>query len=163
MIRDRFRHLPGADKIVADHGLEALVAQVAGRRHELAAGIVDQNVEPAAGALDLPHRVFDAGCITDVAGDADRLAAEAADCARAILDRFGTPPEQYEPRPATRHLDCRGTPHPGPSSGHERNLVVEKIGRETHLGQLLHRWRPELRRMKFSRLLTNVSIAGNTS
>jgi hypothetical protein len=40
-------HLPGALHVQLDHGAKALRADRLGRAHELSAGVVDQQVEPA--------------------------------------------------------------------------------------------------------------------
>src|SRR6202011_380352 len=98
-----------ADQIVANYGLETLVVKLASRRHELAAGIVDEDVQPAEFVLDAQHGAVDLVGQANVGGDRDGLAAEFADNVGAVLDRFGASAQHHDVGAAARHLDRRGT------------------------------------------------------
>lgn len=74
MIRRRAGHLPRPDQVVANHRLETLVRDVAGRGNILTTRIVHQNVKLSVVLLDPPHRGFDTGLIAGVAGHDKRLA-----------------------------------------------------------------------------------------
>lgn len=138
MIGGGLGHLPGPDQVVADHRFKARVIELACRCHKLAAGIVDQHVEPAERVLDPQHRGLDLLRQADVGRNGERLAAEIADDRGAILDRTGAATQHHDTGAAARHLDGSGAAHPGSTAGHQRDPVLEEVRREAHVRKLLH-------------------------
>src|ERR1035437_1827256 len=112
VIRGGFRHLPGADQVVANHGLEAFVAKLARRCHELAPRVVDEDVEPAELVLDPQHGVLDLVGQANIGRYGDSVAADLAYDFSAVLDRLGSPAKHDDVCSATRHFDGRGGAHP---------------------------------------------------
>src|ERR1035438_3811485 len=76
MIGDGLGHLPGADQVVANDRLEPLVVELARRRHELAAGVVDQDIEPAELVLDPKHGALDLLGLANISRDSDGAPAD---------------------------------------------------------------------------------------
>jgi hypothetical protein len=93
MVRNGPGHLPGADQVIADHGLKALVAEFAGWCHELSAGIIDEDIDATERSLDRLHRAFDQVGLANVRRYDKCFATCVADCLCVALYRINAAAE----------------------------------------------------------------------
>jgi len=89
VIGDRLGHLPGPEKIVADHGLKTLVVEFAGRSDELPTGIVDENIEAAEMLANFSNHPAHLLIALHVGLDCDRFDAAALDPGSQFFRFFG--------------------------------------------------------------------------
>ena len=124
-------HLPRPDQVVADHGFEALVGDIAGGRDILAAGIVHQNIQLPIVLLDPPHRSFDTVFVAGVSGHDKGLAPRRPDHFGGLFQRLFAAREQRKPCPASGHFDRRRPAHSRSGPRDQGNLARHEIRRVT--------------------------------
>ena len=133
-VRDLAADVERADQVVLDHREEAVGRDVLRRRRELAAGVVDQDVDLAPRRDHLLDERLDLLGLADVARRGEHAIAggqlgdggvELVDGAAADRDP-GAEPEQ---------LARRRQPDPRAAAGDDRDLIGERAGREDLLGR----------------------------
>ena len=129
--RRRVGHQPGADDVELDHGAKALRRDRLGRAQELAAGVVDQHVEPP---VALEHAVEQRarpprrrGCPSP---PPRRCPPSGLGLGDHLLERLGPPAAADHGRPEPRQLERRLAAEPGAGAGDDADLPVEQAGRK---------------------------------
>jgi hypothetical protein len=127
------RHQKAAGEVGVDHGLPALGADGFQRRHELAAGVVDQAVDAAVfgqhGRDQAAHRVF----LPDVADLRAGLAAILGDFRRDGLQLVGLAAHQHDARAQCREFMRGAAADAGTAAGDDDDLVLEQRRRKDGL------------------------------
>ena len=128
--RRRVGHQPGALDVELDHGAEALRGDRLGRAEELAAGVVDEDVEPP---VALEHAVEE-GADRVLVADVELLVLEGARQARGQLgglgERLGAAPAADHGGAEARQLERRLAAEAAAGAGDHADLAVEQAGPE---------------------------------
>ena len=112
-------------EVVANHGLEALLRDRRHRRRELAAGIVDEAVDPPLSLDDALNRLFCRLFVADVEGKGFDVAAVVGNFRRdpveLLLAASGDDHMRAEAGEFVRHA----APDPAPAAGNDVHLAGE--------------------------------------
>ena len=132
----RLGHAQRPVDVEAPHGVPALGLDRLGGGEVLAAGVVDEQIQPAVALEHGVHEPGRVGVLADVAG---RRRAALADVGGCGLEDLGPPPGQHDVGATGRQLASRGPPEPGPSTGDQRrpsgqHVRAEDLGGERHGG-----------------------------
>ena len=113
----------GAVEVDVDHRLPLLVGELfEGDRRRADAGVVEQQVEPAEGALHRRVKAVDRRRIDDVAGVGERAPAEPLDLARDRASGAALRPATATCQPAAASASAAARPMPRPPPVTSANL-----------------------------------------
>ena len=105
------RHVPGAVEVEVDHGAPPVVGDGGGQGRELAAGVVDEEVDLAVGVVDDVAQRVDLIGLADVGGNGEAAAAaprrwrpppRPGSAVRPAIDDVATEAGQREAPPRAR-------------------------------------------------------------
>ena len=144
------RHQPGSEDVQLDHRPESLRRDRLGRAQELAAGVVDEDVDSAV-AIDhaIEHRV-DRLVVADVHRLGLRRAAQRADGRRGFLDRLGAAPAADDGRSQAPELE-RGRPAKAGPGSRKRRKPARRAGRARRCGSARARPREHMAQVRLAR------------
>ncbi len=110
------------------NGAPPLARDVLGRRRELTAGVVDQNVdasEPLQGPIDQGgHLLF----FANVRGHGERPSAQCLDLGDGLLEGLGPAAADHDVGSTPRHVQCDRAPYPGASTGDQCHPPAMDVG-----------------------------------
>jgi hypothetical protein len=128
--RSRLGHVPRPLDVELGHRPEPLGTDRLGRSEELAAGVVDEQIEAPVTVEDGVDEGSDRVLVADVGDDGRRAPAESPDLLPGLLDRTFPAAAADDGRAEPRELQCGLAAEPGPGPGDEADAAVEEAGGE---------------------------------
>ena len=114
-------HVPGAVEVEVDHRAPAVVRDLRWQRRELAAGVVDEEVDPTELVVDALLQRVDLIGLPDVGRDGEAATSQRTDGDRGVLERLGGPAGHHQVGPVAGEGERRRPADAGAAAGHERD------------------------------------------